>query len=78
MAFKSLKTKKGAWIRPGSTSGRSSFPGSYGNYVYLRAAPKDYPKTAHQRKIGKCAIDHVTKGMTGTAIHEAIRACAGK
>lgn len=78
MAFKSLKTKKGAWIKPGSTSGRSSFPGSYGNFVYLRAAPKDYPKTAQQRKIGSCAIANVKKGMTGVAIHDAIRKCAGK
>ena len=73
-----LKTKSGFWVKHGKRGGHSGFPGSFGGYIYERAAPSSYPKTAQQAKIGKCARDNVKKGMQGTAIHEAIRKCWGK
>lgn len=73
-----LKTKSGFWVKHGRRGSSGAFPGSYGGYIYERAAPSDYPKTAQQAKIGKCARDNVKPGMSGRAIHEAIRACWGK
>jgi hypothetical protein len=41
----SLKGKKGAWVKPGGG-------GSYRGYMYMRAAPKSYPTTSQQGKVG--------------------------
>jgi hypothetical protein len=73
-----MKTKAGFWVKHGRQGSTSGFPGSFGGYVYERAAPSAYPKTAQQSKIGKCARDNVKKGMSGQAIHEAVRHCFGK
>lgn len=76
MAF---KTKGGRAIKTYKRgTGTPGFPGSWGGYVYERAAPSDYAKTSQQQKIGKCARDNVKKGMSGMAIHEAIRKCWGR
>jgi len=50
-----LKTKSGAWVRPGRRSDNPTFPGSYYLYEYERSAPADYPKTRRQRDIGRVA-----------------------
>jgi len=73
-----LKTKGGFWVKHGKQGSKSYAPGSYGGYVYERAAPGSYKKTSQQQKIGKCARDHVKPGMSLRAIHDAIRACWGK
>lgn len=73
-----LKTKSGFWVKHGKRGSRSAAPGSYGGYIYERAAPGSYPKTNQQAKIGKCARDNVKKGMSLGAIHEAVRHCWGK
>lgn len=73
-----MKTKKGFWVKHGKMGGKSYAPGSFGGYIYERAAPSAYPKTAQQQKLGKCARDNVKKGMELRAIHDAIRKCWGK
>lgn len=78
MSMRSMKTKKGAWVKPGQTSGRSSFPGSYGDYVYVRAPPASYPKTAQQIKIGAAGRECAIKGKSGRDIHECIRKKFGR
>jgi len=66
-----LKGKKGVWAKPGNG-------GSYRGYKYERAAPKDYPTTAHQKAIGNKgrAMGEKCKGKTGSAFkqcrHEAV------
>ncbi|RLG23831.1 hypothetical protein DRN85_08605 [Methanosarcinales archaeon] len=45
-----LSTKKGAHVKPDSYK-PGSFPGGYKGYLYIRAAPKPYPKTKQQRYI---------------------------
>lgn len=72
-----MRTKAGFWVKHGK-QGTGGFPGSYGGYSYERAAPSSYPKTSQQAKIGKCARDNVKVGMSGQAVHEAIRKCWGK
>ena len=78
MSMRSLKTKKGAWVKPGQTSGVSSFPGSYADYVYVRAPPAAYPKTAQQRRIGAAGRECAVRGKSGREIHDCIRAKFGK
>ena len=73
-----LKTKSGFWVKHGRQGSKGYAPGSYGGYIYERAAPRSYPKTAQQQRIGKCARDSVKKGMSIQAIQNAIRACWGK
>ncbi len=70
MAY-ALKGKRGAWVKPGAG-------GSYRGYMYMRAAPKDYPTTAQQKAIGNKgrAMGEKCKGKTGAAFracrHEAV------
>ncbi len=45
-----LSTKKGAHVKPDSYK-PGSFPGGYKGYLYIRAAPKPYPKTKQQKYI---------------------------
>jgi len=73
-----LKTKSGVWVKKGRSGSKSYAPGSYGGYTYERASPRNYPKTAQQQRIGKCARDNVKKGMSIQAIQNAIRTCWGK
>jgi len=49
--MRALKTKGGAWVKPGGSSGKAMFPGSYVGYEYKRQAPSAYPKTAQQEKV---------------------------
>ena len=65
--MKFLRTKKGIWGRFGSKGKDPLFPGSYGDYVYIRAAPKEYPKTAQQAKVGKAGrmVGEKCKGKKG-------------
>ena len=76
--LKGMSTKKGAWVKPGSVGSTSGFPGSYGDYIYVRASPADYPKTAQQRRIGAAARECAVKGKSGRDIHECIRKKFGK
>jgi len=77
--LRGMATKKGAWVKPGNVgTGTAGFPGSYGDYIYVRAAPKDYPKTAQQRRIGEAGRKCAIKGKSGRDIHECIRAEFGK
>jgi len=73
-----LKTKSGFWVKHGRRGAKGYAPGSYGGFIYERAAPSQYPKTAQQVKIGKCARDNVKPGMSLRNIHDAIRKCWGK
>lgn len=73
-----MKTKKGFWVKHGREGSKSSAPGSYGGYIYERAAPASYPKTPQQQKVSKCARDNVKKGMSLQAIQDAVRKCFGK
>lgn len=70
-----MDTKKGAWVKPGTLglSDKGTFPGSYGDYIYVRAPPASYKKTAQQRKIGAAARKCAIKGKSGKDIHECIR-----
>ena len=56
-----LKTKKGMWVKPGGGH-------SYRGYMYVRAAPKEYPTKPHQHKIGDIGrkIAEECKGKSGT------------
>ena len=77
MPITSMKTMKGAWIKPGHASTRAGWPGSYWAYTYVRAAPKPYPKTAQQKKIGekgRC-VARECKGKTGAAFKECLLGC---
>lgn len=77
--IRGLRTKKGSWVKMGARGAGASFPGSYGNYVYLRAPPKDYAKTAQQKRIasiGYCVQEKCT-GKTGSAFLECRRTCTG-
>jgi hypothetical protein len=66
-----LKGKKGVWTKPGSG-------GSYRGYMYMRAAPKAYPTTAQQSKVGDAGrkVGENCKGKVGTEFrkcrHEAL------
>lgn len=64
----SMSGKQGAWIKPGSTSGNAQAPGSYGDYVYMRAPPKDYDKTDQQAAVGDAgrAIAEECEGKEGS------------
>lgn len=73
-----MKSKKGFWVKHGKQGTTSYAPGSYGGYIYERASPTGYKKTAQQQKIGKCARDNVKKGMSLRDIHDAVRKCWGK
>ena len=46
-----MKTKGGVWVKRGRRSSGQT-PGSYGDYVYERAAPKSYKTTGQQKRIG--------------------------
>lgn len=71
--LRGMQTKKGAWVKPGTVGKKSDFPGSYGDYIYVRAPPADYKKTPQQRKIGAAARKCAVKGKSGKEIHECIR-----
>jgi len=47
-------------------------PGSYGKYVLIRSAPRSYPKTSQQARIGEAgrAVGKECKGKTGSAFYE--------
>jgi len=64
MAY-ALKGKRGAWVKPGAG-------GSYRGYMYMRAAPKSYPTTAQQKKIGDGGrrMGKECAGKTGAAFRE--------
>lgn len=70
-----MNTKKGAWVKPGDkgTSDKGKFPGSYGDYVYVRAPPAEYPKTAQQQKIGAAGAKCAVKGKSGKEIHHCLK-----
>lgn len=77
MGVTSLKTKRGAWVKPGRASSRSGWPGSYRDYTYMRGAPAPYPKTAQQKKIGaggRCVAEKCT-GKTGTEFKLCLLTC---
>ena len=69
-----MSTKKGRWVKYGR-AGKSSAPGGYKGYVYERAAPAPYPKTSQQKKAATCARTVVKKGMSLSAIHQAMADC---
>ena len=62
-----LKSKGGAWVKQGAQGTESNAPGSYGGYLYMRPAPRAYPKTSQQAKIGDAgrAVRKECKGKTG-------------
>lgn len=74
-----LRGKKGMWVKPGSQGADPGFPGSYGGYMYLRPAPKSYPKTRQQAVIGERGrtIGRECKGKKG-ADFKACRAKGGR
>jgi hypothetical protein len=77
MGITSLKTRQGAWIKAGRSSGKPGWPGSYRDYTYVRGAPAPYPKTAQQKKIGdkgRCVAKEC-KGKTGSAFKECLLTC---
>lgn len=50
--LRGLSTKAGAWVKPGKrATDNPTHPGSYGDYIYVRAAPASYPKTEQQKRI---------------------------
>lgn len=71
--IESLSSKQGAWVKPGNKAS-GSYPGSYGDYVYVRSPPKDYQKTAQQKKIsqtGRLVADNC-KGKKGADFHACV------
>lgn len=68
-----MNGKKGAWVKPGDSSGDPAFPGSYSDYVYVRAPPSDYPKTDQQKRIGQAGRECAKEGRSGKEIHQCIR-----
>lgn len=80
-----LKTKKGAHVKqdgynvgPASTGTPGNYPGGYKGYMYVRAAPSDYPKTAQQQKIADaakaCSRDDLYKREFGGSMQDCVRA----
>lgn len=80
-----LKSKKGAHVKedgfnvgPASTGTPGKYPGGYRGYMYVRAAPSSYEKTAQQKKIADaakaCALDGKYKREFGGSMQECIRA----
>jgi len=71
------------WVRKGKTGSNPQAPGSYGGYWRMRQAPRAYPTTSQQQKIGNAgrAVGEKCKGQTGSAFfkcrHEAIRSVVG-
>lgn len=69
-----LKRKQGAWVKPGNKNTNfgtrkvdgetktGKAPGSFGDFIYVRAPPADYKKTAQQKKIGKAAKECAAPG----------------
>lgn len=73
-----LKTKKGAWVKAGRGAS-GSFPGSYRDYTYIRAAPSGYATTAQQKSIGakgRC-VGQKCKGKTGADFLVCRHECTG-
>jgi len=73
-----MKTKKGAWVKPGRHGG-PYLPGSYYQYTYVRAPPAPYPKTAQQKAIGakgRCVREKCT-GKTKTEFFICRAQCVG-
>lgn len=76
MALESMEGKQGAWVKPGkkgSHEGAGKAPGSYGDYLYVRAPPADYKKTAQQEKIGDAARECAEEGKDLDEIQGCIR-----
>lgn len=76
--LRGMKTKKGAWVKPGRHGG-PYLPGSYYLYTYVRAPPKPYPTTAQQKKIGekgRC-VRRECRGKTGPDFFECRAKCVG-
>jgi len=73
-----MKTKLGAWVKPGRTGG-PLLPGSYRDYTYVRAPPKSYPTTAQQKAIGakgRC-VREKCKGKRGSDFIACRQTCTG-
>src|SRR5690348_4314756 len=69
------KGRRGVWIRPGAVSSTPESPGSFGKYILVRAAPKQYKKTDQQLKIGAAGkqVGMSCKGKKGTDFRECRR-----
>lgn len=69
-----LSTKKGVHVKPDSYKAGSDFPGGYKGYLYVRAAPRDYPKTKQQKYIAAVgrAVKDKCKGKKGSDFHACV------
>lgn len=78
MVLMGLKSKKGAWVKPGRTGG-PLLPGSYRGYTYVRAPPKPYPTTSQQKAIGakgRC-VREKCKGKRASDFIACRQSCTG-
>jgi len=69
------KHRRGVWTRPGAISTNPMAPGSYAKYVLIRSAPRPYPKTPQQARIGEAGrkVGEQCKGQKGEAFYSCRR-----
>jgi len=60
------------WMRKGQSGSNAQAPGSYGGYFKQRKAPRAYPTTGQQRRIGDAGreVGKQCKGKTGSSWFE--------